>query len=194
MKIEPVIQTLTGKKVDPTALQFDDISIEDIAGSLAKKCRFNGHCTAFYSIAQHSVFVSSLLKPRTSDLALRGLLHDAFEAYLWDVASPIKHKAFINNSWHDVLKMFTPYRRIEALNLVTIWNYFGLGPLSVSEAESIKEADLRMLRTEYDQFMVKTFPWNGLKGIKPYPFTIDPLLPKEAEDLFIQRYQELTNK
>ena len=105
--IEPWIQTWSGGKfdlIDPTPKMID---IMDIAKSLSKQCRFNGHTTSFYSVAQHSV---ELLKYHLSEneeeyeiirkgdadvygflqKAMTVLLHDASEAYIGDMTSPLK--------------------------------------------------------------------------------------------------------
>lgn len=84
---EPWIETVSGKRVtflNPQPEQFD---IQDIAYSLANQCRFNGH-VPFYSVAEHCVYVASKL-PRHKMLA--GLLHDASEAYLSDIPTPVKN-------------------------------------------------------------------------------------------------------
>src|SRR4051812_23383484 len=88
MIIEPYIETVSGKKIyfnEPTEDMFD---IKDIAHALSMNCRYTGHCSRFYSVAEHSVHVSNLLKGTSLELA--GLLHDASEAYITDIASPIK--------------------------------------------------------------------------------------------------------
>ena len=89
---EAFIQTYTGKLIDPFNVEEGDISIEDIAHSLSMQCRFNGHSKRFYSIAEHSINVSLIL--RIMDLPFKtqllGLLHDASEAYLSDILAPIK--------------------------------------------------------------------------------------------------------
>src|SRR5271165_4859950 len=87
--IEPTgwIQTYTGKKFFPMDPKPEDICIEDIAHSLSMICRFTGHSREFYSVAQHSVYVSELC---SEQWMLHGLLHDAEEAYTNDLARPIK--------------------------------------------------------------------------------------------------------
>jgi len=88
------IRTISGRKIDPFNIQQDDICIEDIAHSLSMQCRYNGHSRHFYSVAEHSILVSQCLP---ASCQLWGLLHDATEAYIGDMISPIKHRltAFI---------------------------------------------------------------------------------------------------
>jgi len=63
------------------------IDIEDIVHAQSLLCRFNGHNTRFYSVAEHSVHVAREIDPT---LTMVGLLHDAVEANLGDVPSPLK--------------------------------------------------------------------------------------------------------
>lgn len=83
------IQTYTGRKVFPFDMRPEDIDIRDIAHALSMKCRYTGHCGEFFSIAQHSVLMARYDLPGT---AIWRLFHDAAEAYLPDIASPIKHR------------------------------------------------------------------------------------------------------
>lgn len=85
------MSTYSGKVID-----FDGgtnvYDIEDIAHSLARQCRFNGHTPQHYSIAEHCVHMARQLIRLDKNLAYEALLHDAHEAYTGDVISPIKHK------------------------------------------------------------------------------------------------------
>ena len=83
------IVTISGRRVDPLAMRPEDIDIGDIAHALALLNRFTGHTTRPYSVAEHCVRVSWLCRP---EHALWGLLHDASEAYLADIARPVKQR------------------------------------------------------------------------------------------------------
>lgn len=82
------IRTFTGKLVDPLFLQYPDIDIRDIAHHTANICRYTGAVPKFYSVAQHSVLVARYFLLPMERAA--GLLHDGAEAYLNDIASPLK--------------------------------------------------------------------------------------------------------
>lgn len=169
------IQLYSGRKFYPMDPKVEDIDIEDIAHSLSNMCRFTGHCRSFYSVAQHSVLVSYLVGGH----ALYGLLHDASEAYMVDMPRPIKR-----------LKEMQPFRDMEHKVMQAICKRFNLPE---QEPAVVKEADTKMLATEARDLMGPLHPdWN--QPVPPLPFKIEPLPPKEAKELFINRYIELTGE
>ena len=70
--------------LDPKPEQF---AIEDIAHSLSRIQRWGGHTNFEWSVAQHSI--ECCLIARNTD-RFAALMHDAAEAYLGDMLSPIK--------------------------------------------------------------------------------------------------------
>jgi hypothetical protein len=86
MGVENWISTRSGN-----LFNFDEPSfnIKDIGHALGMTCRFGGHCEYFYSVAEHSILVSEIMEEQGHD-PMEGLLHDACEAYLGDVVSPLK--------------------------------------------------------------------------------------------------------
>ena len=82
------VQTYTGKKFSLINPSPEDVDIIDIAYSLSRQCRFNGHTLFFYSVAQHSSLVSQNVSKENEKW---GLLHDAAEAYIGDIVRPLKH-------------------------------------------------------------------------------------------------------
>jgi hypothetical protein len=169
------IQTYRGEAFFPLQPIEEDVYIEDIAHALSKLCRFGGHCEQFYSVAQHSVFVSNVCG---SENALWGLLHDAAEAYIGDIITPIK-------------QMLPEFKKIENGILSVIAKRYSLFyPMPAI----IKHCDCRMLATEKRELMKPGLVWEHLEGVEPYQFTIIPLSQSAAEVEFMERWEELTGK
>lgn len=93
-KVNPYIETANGMPYFLYECGYDEtvITPENIASSLSKQCRFNGHSSKFYSVAEHC-YLASLIAPE--GLELEVLLHDASEAFICDIPSPFKK--FIDN-------------------------------------------------------------------------------------------------
>jgi len=167
------IVTYTGKRFYPLDPRAEDVDVNDIMHSLSHLSRFAGHCTSFYSVAQHCVLVSLMCPP---EFALWGLLHDAPEAYLVDVPSPLKR-----------CPEFAFYREAESKLMSTICGVFGLDKI---EPPAVKLVDKRMLATEArDLTMTEGRGW--ITEAEPYDFHIKPWSPEIARAKYISRLHEL---
>jgi hypothetical protein len=157
------IRTFTGKYVDPMDLKPEDIDIEDIAHHLACVNRYTGASPFPMSVAQHSVWVSENVGDDL-DLQLAGLLHDAPEAYINDLASPMKHK-------------IPMYVEADVRASAVVFAVFGL-PIEL--LAMTKPADDKAFRTEVASF------W------KPETLTagevIHEITWRQAKTRFMERY------
>ena len=169
------ISTFTGKHFNFINISADDIDINDIAQGLSNECRFAGQISQFYSVAQHSVYVSQIVPP---EYALEALLHDASEAYCKDLPSPLK-------------ALLPEYKVIEK-NVQKVICYKWDIPRTISDV--VHYADLTMLATERRDLEVDgdNF-WPILESIPTSDLiTVNPLLPIQARAMFIHRYNQLT--
>jgi hypothetical protein len=166
-----VIKTFTGRLFDYTSFSPDDFDIVDIASALSKECRFAGHCHEFYSVAQHSFEMSSMVHP---DFSMEALLHDASEAYLKDIPSPLK-------------RMLPDYQELERRIDSVIRIKFNLPPIMSPE---IKKADADILKIEMRSLYPERFHLGHLEH-KP---DIKCMSPTEAKSAFLMRYKLLCNK
>lgn len=167
------IITYTGKRFYPLEPRQEDIDINDIVHALSNQSRFAGHSTQFYSVAQHCVLVSVMCP---EEYALWGLLHDATEAFLIDIPSPLKK-----------CKEFAFYREVEKKLMDVICDTF---QLQKGEPKEVKEVDKRMLATEArDLTMSEGRGW--FIEAEPYEFHIKPWAPEYARAKFVSRFHDL---
>jgi len=172
------IRTYTGKRVHFLNPAADEIDILDIAHALSFTTRFGGHTEGFYSVAQHSLLVSELAGPRD---ALWGLLHDAAEAYVGDLVSPLKNQ--------PGMELF---REIEDRLLACVAARFGLRP---SVPECVVLADRLAIATEFFNVtpVRRDIPWIIQEcGVAPLiDREIMPWPSGYAEDQFLSRFRKL---
>ena len=125
-----------GREIWLNGIRESDIDIRDISSALSKICRYGGRLKDFYSVAQHSIIVSNLCEP---EYALAGLLHDAAEAYIGDIISPIK-------------KQLTEFLELEQHIEHVIWRKFGLLDTFEKYAHEIKACDITATQAEMMYF------------------------------------------
>ena len=168
--METKIKTYTGKFVNPFDMRDEDFDIEDIAHALSNLCRYTGHTKFFYSVAQHSVYVSQHFSLRYAKI---GLLHDGAEAYINDLASPIRR--------HPQL---AGYNQLERELLARLLRHFcGI----VEVPEEVRDVDSIVFTTEAHQL------FQSLDGFSfkhsPALFRIKEWTPAEAKKRFLDRYE-----
>lgn len=141
------VQLHSGFCVDLLAPDLSGLTLTDLATHLSRIARFNGATRpAPYSVAQHSVLVAQILEAQHHTLLLQraALLHDAHEALMGDIATPVK----IALGRHVV-------HELEArLQAAIAWR-FGLLP-SLLHHWAVQEADAAALATEWRDLMSRT--------------------------------------
>lgn len=174
------LPTYTGRCIDLDAPRAADIVIEDLAHHLAIEPRFNGATRVPYSVAQHSLLVSQVVP---AEHALVALLHDAPEAYCKDLPLFLKRR---------IMREYGP---IEARVWAAVCARFQL-PLELPEA--VKAADRRLAMTEVLELLTPS-DWVSERirelaelGVEPYPGPLYPIKWRQAEQLFLHRFRELT--
>lgn len=167
-------QTFSGRRFNPLNATPDDIYIEDIAHSLSLICRFGGHCKHFYSVGQHSILCAQHVPP---EYQFQALMHDATEAYIGDMVTPLKNQMpkfhqVEDRLWKIIAKKFQLPREL---------------------ANEVKVADRQALGTERRDLLDNRehHPWKILKGIKIWPETISPWSPLATEAKFLQSFHYL---
>lgn len=130
--------TNSGKLIEMTNPAPDAFCKEDIAHALSMICRAAGHFKHFYSVAQHSIncMNEAVARGYSKKVCFACLLHDASEAYLCDIPTPLKSE-------------LGDYKKIEANFQEKIFEKFNLAPLGEDEEKQVKSVDEALLWYEF---------------------------------------------
>lgn len=88
------MRMFSGQLVAPLELRAEQVRLDDICYALGNICRYGGHAHCHYSVAEHTLDVMDRVREATDDMTMElyAGLHDAAEAYIGDIPTPIKDK------------------------------------------------------------------------------------------------------
>ena len=155
------------------------IKIEDIALSLSRQARFLGHTRRFYSVALHSynllTAAQQLYPTQRTNFYLHCLMHDAAEAYLGDIITPIKRELLSTLRIAETYLAELPdtaglrdrlrnLRHAETRMYADICRAFRMEPLDEYETKLLQELDSKLCVTESQRLCAKPIEGDALVG------------------------------
>lgn len=132
----PTIRMFTGVLIDPLRPDPNLIDYIDIAHGLSGEGRYSNHTPTTYTVGMHVLVVSEMVP---EEFEYDALMHDAGEAYLRDVPTPVKH-----------MKFMAAYRRGEDRLMKVIAKKYGFRHPKPPEVE---KWDVAVRRLERFRFM-----------------------------------------
>lgn len=159
------LQTASGRAFDLLQPDWRQVDFEvDIPEALARIARFTGHVRSGpYSVAQHCVIGADAVFQATRDrqAAAAFLLHDAHEAYLGDIATPIvaalrkyaelaEHREIVDPVGRAVMMLKDQLDAVIYKAAGVDWR------ARVAHHAIVKVYDLRMLATERAHLLVRS--------------------------------------
>lgn len=166
------VLTASGFVLDLTKPDATGLPVEDVARALAYQPRWCGATKQFYSVAEHSVMVSRIVR---EELAYDALWHDAIEFIQGDWPSPLK--LYLGRD--DINRKLAPIEEALARR-------FGFR----LHRQEVKNADLVAMATELRDLLPNAWmEWEHLPP--PMAQTIVPVGPEQAFAAFMARYEEI---
>jgi hypothetical protein len=176
MKKEPYILTFSGVEFTLRDKSTGTFRLKDIARSLSMQCRYTGHVKQFYSVAEHSVLMSRYADH--PDIRAVALFHDAVEAYVGDLVSPLK-------------RLLPLYKEIEDDIERRLFKWLGINTEPYIK-QLVKVLDIRMVLTERNMLLNGTAPrWPEDEVATPLDVGIKCWSPAEAEKEFMKQVESL---
>lgn len=157
--------------------------VTSMAHAMAQTARYRGNADEFYSVAEHSCLVASLMHEVTGGDPFEGLMHDATESILPDVSAPFK-------------QLLPDLRAIEHTLDADLRERFGLPS---EKSQECTAADWLALFIEAAQIV----PERGADFVDPYGFRdkaldlrqkgwrISCLTWREAKAVWLNGYDQL---
>lgn len=172
------IKLTTGQYIDLISPDAKNIHIFDIATSLSRLCRYNGHGKFFYSVAEHCVLATraSMRNVDAQSLIKAILMHDAPEAYLGDIARPLK-------------VLLPMYAKLESRFEELIGSVFDIDFVKLHD--DIKYYDNAMLKPEKDMLFGERWIWGDVDSLPNLGIEIQLWTPERACREFLSLYYEL---
>lgn len=162
--------TLSGSRFNILKPDPELVQLSDIAASLSRQARFNGHTKYFFSVGQHSCLGAlQALKEYGKKEAQWMLFHDATETYIGDLVSPIK-------------RLLPDFEVIESRIQWAICRKFNL---EFPAPKYVKAMDRRLLATEVRDLITSDLASWGIQPNEPYDFKITPWPVEVTEDEFL---------
>lgn len=199
------MQTRSGRALDLIEPDMAALDIrQDVAVPLALIKRFGAHsgdARHGFSVAQHSILGARVLLAETgdaSDIALAFLLHDAHEAFIGDIASPVA-QALDRLAWPvDSEAVTAALRKLKTRLDAAIHKRLGLDwPRPIRIDAYVKDMDVRMLKAERTHTMAPPpRPWHrSVEAAEPI-LSLDwrdflPMKPEDAADAWMAMLAEL---
>jgi uncharacterized protein len=181
--VDTCLDTTSGKRINLLDPDPEAIHLSDVAGALSRVCRFAAQAREFYSVAQHALWVQSLVEQwDRRDLSLAALHHDSHEAFICDVPTPLKRILSRGAATYDDIATKLDRAIAEA---------FGFEPPEREDRQLIKRADDCALLVEADVLMpaLAKRSKRGSDGDQQrLPKLGSPLRPEDAERHFRQAH------
>lgn len=183
------METHSGRIVDVWRTDPETIHLPDVAWHLSRIARFNGATLGpVYSVAQHSLFVAVLVQQfyRVDDpvVVLQALLHDAHEAYLGDILTPVK----------NIPGMRAVLYRAEAQLIDVMHEALGVPPPWGGNVDVIRQADHLALAIEaWHLVHSRGATWQGARNIHPKAMGlfVAPRPSDQTHDAFLEMFGRL---
>lgn len=170
----------------------EEVHLIDIVQGLVHAARYRGQTKFFYPVLTHCILVSREVERRAlekgwspqaaKDAAFEGLFHDSPEAYLGDVARPLKR-----------MRTMREYRNVEALWETAIFTAMGIRPTAETR-KLVHEIDHRIVLDEIWVLMKDPGMWDRAgryPGVEPLGIEIPNWSKDECIKQFYIRYNEL---
>jgi len=162
LNLNTSIQTYTGIPFDYSSTE-NLVTRSDVSHALSNICRYNGHCSKFYSVAAHSVLVHDIMVfdgHTEEDYLLYGLIHDVGEAYFVDLPRPLKELFKTDERFKDFQSIY------DSLEYSVVEKMYGK-PVDEKVKKAIKYYDNWALSIEA-KYLMKDYGGEIFAGVRDF--------------------------